>query len=717
MIRRLIVLFLFLSFLFTLCGNALDRDGLARLDPVLRAGLMNDDGDASTQNAFYPLFDPDRFQITFSPLTGEPKIGVLVKTKGEVYGMSYKGIPVRGKAGRILSLAVSLAELYRLAEEDDVIYIEPAWRTSPKLDYSVPAIGVDSVHGADPPILGDGAIVGLVDTGIDYTHLDFRYDSDGDGFEESSRILAIWDQTWGLLGATYNKNDIEEDLALGYGPDAGTVRESDTDGHGTHVASIAAGDGSSSSYGFVGVAPGADIIVVKTTFYTSDILAGVEYIFDRAAALGRPAVVNLSLGGHDGPHDGTSLFEEGLDRLAAEPGRAIVVSAGNEGDDEIHASATLSGGASAFEVIPDDWEVELNVWYPGSSRFTMTVVSPSNIHTAAPTGIDTGAVLTADGIVYIDNASAGPNPNNGDNEAFIRLSNVAHGDRWRVVISDTDGGGRFDAWISAGSASLYGGDSSSTIDEPGNAQRVITVGAFTTKSSWPSQAGEQDFSSDYPIGEIAYFSSRGPTRDGRTKPDVTAPGAWICAARSTDAVAYAYLAHPDGQHMMEVGTSMAAPHVAGAIALLFSIDPDLSFTEIRGILTSTARAGHFTGAIPNDLWGWGKIAVAEAVGSVEPTEPVEPPAGEAPEISLVENPAQDEARFVYAVPGGTARATIRIYTVSGRLVFAADLPPDAGDYTWNLTSQRGERLAAGLYLYVLVTDRGASTVGRLVIER
>lgn len=718
MIRRLIALFIFLFLSFALCVSALTSDDLARLDPVLRAGLiLRAEAPTETEDAFYSLFDPARFQIVFSPFTGEPEIGVLVKTKSEVSGTSYIGIPIRGKAGRILSLTVTLSELYQLAEDDRVVYIEPAWKTSPQLDYSVPAIGADVVHSESTPILGKGAIVGLVDTGIDYMHLDFRHDSDGDGFEESSRILAIWDQTWGLLGANYDKAEIEEDIALGYGSDEGTVRESDTDGHGTHVASIAAGDGSSSSYGFIGVAPAAEIIAVKTSFYTSDILSGVEYIFDRAAALGRPAVVNLSLGGHEGPHDGTSLFEEGLDRLAQGPGRAIVVSAGNEGDEDIHASADLRGNAFAFEVIPNDWEIELDVWYPGSSRFTITVISPSDQSTAAPTGTNTGAVLTPDGIVYVDNASVGINPNNGDNEAFIRLSNVAHGDHWRIVISDTGGGGRFDAWVSNGSARLAGGDSSHTIDEPGNAHRVITVGAFTTKAAWPSEAGDQDFSADYPPGDIAYFSSRGPTRDGRTKPEVSAPGAWICAARSADAVAYSYLAHPDGKHMMELGTSMAAPHVSGAIALLFSLDPGLTSEQARNILISTADADYFTGAVPNDTWGWGKIDVAREVEELSPIEPPTPPGGDIPEVAPEENPATGSARFAYSVPSDATEATLRIYTISGRPVFAVDLPPDGTRYAWDLASNQGDQLAAGLYLYVLVTDRGVSKVGRLVIER
>ena len=133
-----------------------------------------------------------------------------------------------------------------------------------------------------PSVVGRGVIIGAVDTGIDYTHLDFRYDADGDGFEESSRILNIWDQTSGFFGTYYSKAEIESDLAFDFGPGEGIVRQADDDGHGTHVMATAAGDGSSSGAGFVGVAPGAQLIAVKTPFYTSDILAGAAYIFERA---------------------------------------------------------------------------------------------------------------------------------------------------------------------------------------------------------------------------------------------------------------------------------------------------------------------------------------------------------------------------------------------------------------------------------------------------
>ena len=708
-------LFLSICLGWTVVGG----ESLSRLDPVLRAAILGSSAEGTFEPAGLGSEILAEFKISLAPETGGEAVAVLVKTSEGVRGDRFLGYPVYASAGSILSMSVPLNELVSLASSDDVVYVEPAWRAEPSLDASAAAVGADVVHAAPWSVRGDGVVIGIVDTGVDYSHLDFRYDADGDGFEESSRILAILDQTDGLFGVTYSRAEIEADLAAGHGADAGTVRQSDDDGHGTHVAGIAAGDGSSSPGGYVGMAPEAWIVVVKTTFFTSDILAGAEFVFDQAAALGLPAVVNLSLGGHDGPHDGTSLFEQGLDDLVGPPGRAIVVSAGNEGDEAIHAGGTLQGNSDDFVVEAGGWEAELTLWYPGSSQFTITVVPPNDAPIIVPAGTSSGYQMTADGIAYVDNASTGLNPGNGDREVFIRFSGVTSGDRWRVQVTDVFGGGRYDAWVTAGGASIVGGDSFSTIDEPGNAAEVLTVGSFNTKATWPSMSGDQDETAGYPTGVLSRFSSQGPTRDGRTKPDLCAPGAWIAAPLSIDGYLFAYLTLPDGVHAMELGTSMAAPHVSGAAALLFTVDPTLTGAEIRQLLTEGATQDTYTGTVPNMRWGWGKLNVLTSIeGLGDPEPPVDPPPSvDSPEIGLEGNPVRHEAPFTYAAPEEATLAELRIYNIAGRSVFEDSLDPNGTQFTWNLRADSGEPLAAGLYLYVLVTDVGVSPVGRLVIER
>jgi len=648
-------------------------------------------------------------------LRGEEIIGVLVRVKRPVSSASFEGRVVRASTGTILSLFVSLDELLSLASSPDVIYVEPAWLAVPTLDVSLPVIGGDNVHQNVPPNRGDGVIIGIVDTGIDYSHLDFRYDGDGDGFEESSRILAIHDQTNGLFGTTYDRSEIEGDIASGLGASSGLVREADTDGHGTHVAGIAAGDGSSSDSGMVGVAPGADLIVVKTSFYTSDILAGVRFIFDRAAALGRPAVVNLSLGGHSGPHDGTSLFEEGLDELLDRSGRAIVVSAGNEGNEQIHVSETLQGGSATFSIVSDTNAVDFEMWYPGASRFVITLSPPVGPPLLASPG-SSQFVGTPSGNVHIDNAATGRSPNNGDNEVLISLSGVVPGTAWDVTVSDGGGGGRFDGWITSEYGAIFGGDTARTIDEPGNANRVITVGSFNTKSSWVSESGFQNYAGEYPVGAVSAFSSRGPTRDGRQKPDVIAPGAWIASAHSTDAVSFGYLMCPDGVHSHLAGTSAAAPHVSGTLALMLAIDPLLAFDELRQRIRETASGDFYTGMTPNGWAGYGKLTTDAAVAGVEPPNGNGNPTGPVT-VTPESNPARATVRFSYVVPNGTSEATLRVYDAMGRTLAELPVDPEGAQVEWDLRDHGGLPVASGLVLYVLVTDRGTSAVGRLVIER
>lgn len=712
---------LFIAVILSLLFAPLAQGRFKRLSPYLRAVLARAEGvEKLDLAAFAPAVQVFTAKGVILPPAfpyggesgEEERIGVLVKVRRPVWGRSFLGLPLGVSTGTILSMRVTLEELLLLATSPDVVYVEPAWKTEPKLDRSLPAIGVDRVHAQSPPVTGEGVIIGALDTGIDYTHLDFRYDGDGDGFEESSRILNIWDQTSGFFGVYYDNEQIESELALG----VGLVRQADTDGHGTHVMGIATGDGSSSTAGFVGVAPEAQLIMVKTPFYTSDILAGVDYIFDRAEELGLPAVVNLSLGGHEGPHDGTSLFEQGLDELTQEPGRVIVVSAGNEGDRAIHVTHTLNGNSFTFAVNPSSNSLDLSLWYPGGSQFTLTVVPPTGAPLVVPAGT-TGYTSTPSGSAYVENAAAGPNPLNGDNEVVVMLSDLNPGILWTFTVSDAGGGGRFDGWItSSNGGTILGGDTTHTIDEPGNAFRVITVGAFNTKARWDSLSGQQDFSVQYPIGALSYFSSQGPTRDGRQKPEVAAPGAWVAAALSADSSSQGYITHPDGEHTMLIGTSVSAPHVSGVVALMLSIDPHLTADEVKTKLTRTAASDAFTGSVPNPPWGWGKVAANAVIAAVAPPQNQDGEE-ERPVIEVAENPVHERALFTYEFPPGTATATLRIYNVAGRLLFETALELDRSEYEWNLESDRGEPLGSGLYLYVLLTDVGSSRPGRLVIER
>lgn len=749
----------------------LDEAQAAKLDPLLRLILEHERlaharGSALDLARFAPLvevYSPEG-PLVPSPIptgmsefitpraevrppagvwAGVGQLGVLVRLRtkpgpgspsSSALQLAKAGAEVITTVGEIAVARVSLEGLRRLAQLPEVVYVEAAWRLAPELDRSVPAIGADRLHLEEPSLRGEGVLIGGVDTGIDYEHLDFRSDTDGDGFEERSRVLYLWDQTerepFGNpaavpFGTEYTRAEIEADLARGLGPAWGLVRQRDESGHGTHVLGIAAGDGSSSDGGYIGVAPEAELIVVKTTFYTSDVVAGVDYIFSKAQQLERPCVVNLSLGGHFGPHDGTSNFDLALVGLLG-PGRVIVTSAGNEGDKRVHISGELRspGDAFQFDFLPTEETVYLNFWYPGEAGFAIELEAPaseglSQVVRAAP-----GAVIVQEtpvGTVSIDNASGGPNPNNGDKQIGVLLEGVEVGQPWRLRLIAEYGSGRFDGWPGLASMGEFPqGDSEMTISEPGDAEGIITVGAFTTRYGWRSiTGGEYHFRGASPVGEIAPFSSHGPTRDGRQKPDLAAPGSAIVSslARESELAGIPELVVPDGVHVVFRGTSMAAPHVAGTVALMLQAESHLYPEEIAGKLRETAsrRPTEEEGLVePELIWGFGKLNAALGVHLIGLAPPN---AGGRPEVKAGANPASERLYFTYSVPPGAEEVKLIVYNVVGKPVFTAELDPRRERFAWDLVNDEGEPLANGLYIYVIIADGVRSALHRLVIRR
>ncbi len=238
---------------------------------------------------------------------------------------------------------------------------------------------------------GAGTIVGIVDTGIDYKHEDFIDDTTG-----KSRILYIWDQTLTAqggevvpaagYGVEYNQAQINDEID---GTLTGFVREEDTNGHGTHVAGIAAGDGSATNGDepagkYKGMAPEAELIIVKTDLTSDHIIDGVNYIFDKASFLGKPAVVNLSLGTHQSPHDGTGsvsyAIDESIETAGSETkGRVVVVAAGNEGSDKIHAEANISPGSpETIKFFNNYGYLGMDIWHDGADKYQVTFSPPSD---------------------------------------------------------------------------------------------------------------------------------------------------------------------------------------------------------------------------------------------------------------------------------------------------------------------------------------------------
>ena len=549
----------------------------------------------------------------------KPRANVLVRFEGgDPSALEAAGLELGTVAGDVASGSIDVAKLGALAEADGVLVVEGSRPMARELDLAVVESRANLVHTGPPGHRGSGVIVGIVDSGIDWRHECFRR-ADG-----TSRILFIWDQFLApqageaspagfTFGVEYTGAQINAALA-----GTGNVRHTDGDtqfGHGTHVAGIAAGDGSAAggpgnppAGTFVGVAPEADIIVVANQGGNPGLgdsartLDAISYIFQRAAALNRPVVVNQSQGDNLGPHDGTSLLERGIDNLLGGQGRAMVKSAGNAAADRIHAEGTVTPGAPQivqFMIGASDTTPEtIDIWYEGGDRFDFRITEPGGpISATVSPGSSTTLTLGNGNSVFVDSRLA--DPNNGDNRIFLTIGRgtaaALEAGTWSFTLTGTTVvNGRFDAWIQRGAriASFNAPHESParTISTPGTANEVITAASYITRG-----AG---------VGAISAFSSRGPTRDGRPAPDVAAPGQLIISARASTLGGDTY-------HSLQ-GTSMSSPHVTGAIALMLQANPILTQQQIKDCLRNNARADAFTGATPNNTWGGGKLDVQAA---------------------------------------------------------------------------------------------------------
>lgn len=692
----------------------------ARLDPALTPLLRPPVQRAAAVEAEVTGEVPERWHalgVFRAPETGELRLHAFawVDASAEAQ-LTALGARIRTRAGPYRTLDLPLSALSAAVALPGLRYLEASARSEPELDVSAAAVRATELRQREGDdfvgLTGEGALVGLVDTGLDYAHPDFL-DPQG-----RTRVRFLWDQTGvgappGVVGGQFFGYGYE---CLPASLDGRTCPQRDKNGHGTHVAGIAAGDGSATggglpAYRHVGIAPEAGLIVVKggdATFTETGIVDGVAYIFARAAQLGLPVAVNISLGSSYGPHDGTRLYERLLDSLAG-PGRIVVKSAGNagshpnlvDGSPPRRAHAMGAPGAADSVVIvlrvpsyeaaqgANNDLVFLDLWYEGEDSLVVKLVRPDGSWIAAARGAR-AEDTTGAGAISINNASGGPSPLNGDAQVSIQIFDAnparppAPGD-WRLVVASARAASApFHVWLwltTLGAAGFAEGWTNSyLITSPGNARRAITVGAFSTKLSWRARDGQTyAWTQREREGDIATFSSPGPTRDGRWKPELAAPGKGVVSALSSQVTQAppTALVDPDGVHWILSGTSMSAPHVTGAVALMLQLDPRLDPESAHSLLARGAARDAFTGVsyatadpggYPNLTWGAGKLDVRATVDlmPVRATlvvQALEQPAGPVP----VAGPPVAAVRF--ALSGGGVG--VRLET----LVAA----PDAGD--------------------------------------
>ncbi|AFY33418.1 S8 family peptidase [Calothrix sp. PCC 7507] len=509
------------------------------------------------------------------------------------------GIRVNQNSGSVRTAFLPIEGLDALSEDEVIQRIKPSRKMQLRMDVAPGSVQLPDFKNKTG-LTGKGVVIGVVDSGIDPKHPAF-----------AGRILRIWDQT--LPGPGVKEGDYGAEFT-----DAQLTISQDTEGHGTHVAGIAAGADAT----YAGVAPEAELVVVKSDLQDAHIADGVRYIFRVARELGRPAVVNLSLGGHADAHDGSDSLSKIIDAETG-PGRIVCCAAGNEGNDNIHAQTTVAANRTRgvrFNVpLNQVGIVWLNGWYDSDSQLEVSLRSPNGFVTPfqkiIPDGNPSQNYQLPDAKVEI--VTPAPDKSNGDHNFFVQIRgngpSLVMGGIWQLRVRNTaDNDTRLDVWtLDDRSAVFFTGNSVKDcvkIGSPGAASSAVTVAAYTTKAKYTDIDGQvREMGMD--LHAISEFSSEGPLRNNAQKPDVAAPGAMIVSTLSADAGCDRSMMI-NSKFVAMAGTSMAAPFVTGLVALLLQRDPKLDPATVKELLRKNSSIPGKPAGTFDTKWGFGVINAA-----------------------------------------------------------------------------------------------------------
>ncbi len=547
-------------------------------------------------------------------------------------GKPWKGARITRTRDNLVTVEAPLASLAGIAGDEKVTAIEIAERVdfSPPLNVRIAdaadepgeRIRTSVVHGG-----GRGVLIGIVDVGgFDFAHPDF---STADG---KTRFVAIWDQAGKTrpppksfgYGALVTGEHMERALAHArrrksglpateLEPQSLRVRSS----HATHVASIAAGNhGVCPNAVLAGVSlalPGEDTDRRKSFYDSTRLAHAIDYLFDLGKELGLPVSVNVSLGTNGHAHDGTSALSRWLDHALSTPGRSVAAAAGNAGrlapltrgdmgfiEGRVHTSGLLSAAGLSRNL---EWivvgngkgdlsENELEIWYGMQDRFAVEIKPPSSdrwIGPVEPGEFIENRVLESGTVVSIFNELY--SPSNGHNQISCFLSPFfsrqgvvgVEAGVWMLRLHGRDvRDGTYHAWIERDDPRRFrrvGVESGWAF--PSFFSRGTAVDTHTVSSLATGDAVIAVANLDSAIERVHLSSSPGPTRDGRLKPDIAAPGTNVIGANGFDVASRPWV--------RMTGTSMASPYVAGVVGLMLEIEPRLTAAQIAGVLRRSAR--------------------------------------------------------------------------------------------------------------------------------
>lgn len=599
---------------------------------------------------------------------------------------------------------------------------------------------VFKVHQGVPPLTqaydGKGVVFGLIDTGIDFTHPDFK-DSTG-----KSRVKWFWNQNAGYTGGdipqpfNYGQewNNQKLDSGLSTFIDYGGY------GHGTRVAGVAVGNGSANTM-YKGIATKADIMCVAIDFNSNGpvISDAVNYLVTKATLANKPLVINISLGDYYGSHDGQDLQAQIIDGMTANiPGRCVVAAAGNAGNVDFHLGYAVNadtnftfmqnGSSNPFSygLFADTNNFKnvkytigvynaTNYQYQGNINFR-------NITSCLNTLITDSIMFNGNRIGYVQTAAA---INGGAYELDINIIADSSAYFWTL---ETTGSGSFDAWdfeylplnqipfplASITRMTYYKvPDSLQTICTSFQcSNNVITVANYTERRGFTTFGGVF-CPKPGPYDTLSYDCSRGPTRDGRIKPDIAATGNNIVTPGALWACQDQAMNYPndcnssqDTMYMVFSGTSSASPAVAGVAVLYLQKNPTATNLQIKQAITGCTTKDYYTGnSLPNNTWGYGKLDGFNALLCGTQTTGIHQVTLNNDQVTVYPNPAQQQIQFTFNNYG--TNADLIIYSLLGEEVNRIHTN------TNNITLAV-QQLKDGLYLYKILKGANLYAQGKFI---
>ncbi|MDE5607986.1 MAG: S8 family serine peptidase [Muribaculaceae bacterium] len=654
----------------------------------------------------------------------------------------------------MIIISVPAENMEAWAALPQVYYVEFGNEYHLSLDFARPASTVTEAQsgiefeGSTVAYDGTGVVTGLMDTGIDPNHVNFL------GADGRSRVKEAYDYTSKVTAVT---------------PEQVSKFTTDTknESHGTHVAGIMAGsyngpgealvtNSATSNTGktlstipYYGVATNSDIVMTSGTLSDANIIKGVRAIIAYAEAEGMPAVVNLSLGSNNGPHDGTGSLERSL---ATQGKKAIIcIAAGNEGENNMYVGKKFTATDNVLKTfVLNNRSSGIDIWASDKTPLKVTVAdyetstgkfttlseisapggttSPSNFSTLFSGQYSILAEVNKVNNRYHVEIGGTFSPNKGGHNVAIFIEGVEG-----QSVSVYGYGNSATSFTSNSISGFTNGTKNGTISNLACANNVIAIGAYTTRTHWNTFGGNYRYNGNsFKVGEISPFSSFGSTFQGVNLPIVCAPGANIISSLNryyTSALSAttrnretSASAEQDGSTMINYwgamqGTSMACPYAAGVVALWLQADPTLTVEDVIDIMKKTSGSqfddsgflGPATGPSDAEIqWGAGKLDATAGIKEIlsRKSSGIEGIVADADSHLFVEKTG--EGLYSVSVPGAPS-LDVKLFNMQGALVASASA-------TSAEATLDAAHAAPGVYLLTALTPNARPLSLKIVIR-